>query len=59
MKLTLVAVLTISISASLIAQEHQHGMGSAGLGTVNFANSCAPAVQPDFTRSCPAALVRI
>src|SRR5437868_7897930 len=51
MKPTLLAVLTISISASLIAQQHQHGMGSAGLGMVNFATSCAPAVQPDFNRA--------
>ena len=29
-------------------QDHQHG--TAGLGTVRFANSCAPDVQPEFAR---------
>lgn len=41
--------VVIAFAASLAAfQDHQHG--AAGLGTVRFANSCAPDVQPEFAR---------
>jgi tetratricopeptide (TPR) repeat protein len=41
--------VVIALAASLAAfQDHQHG--AAGLGTVKFANSCAPDVQPEFAR---------
>ena len=42
-------VLSAGLVAPPSAQEaHQHAAGA--LGTVRFANSCAPAVQPDFAR---------
>ena len=42
-------VVVIALAVSLAAfQDHQHG--AAGLGTVKFANSCAPDVQPEFAR---------
>jgi hypothetical protein len=42
-------VVVIALAVSLAAfQDHQHG--AAGLGTVKFANSCTPDVQPEFAR---------
>ena len=41
--------LIVAFAMTLAAfQDHQHGV--AGLGTVKFANSCTPDVQPDFAR---------
>ena len=40
-----IVALALAVAA---AQDHQHGV--AGLGTVKFANSCAPDVQPEFAR---------
>lgn len=41
--------VVVALAASLAAfQDHQHG--TAGLGTVKFANSCAAEVQPEFAR---------
>src|SRR5918994_6767597 len=41
--------VVVALAMSLAAfQDHQHGV--AGLGTVKFANSCAPDVQPEFAR---------
>jgi tetratricopeptide (TPR) repeat protein len=43
-----VALVSAALAAPAAFQDHQHG--AAGLGTVKFANSCAPDVQPEFAR---------
>jgi tetratricopeptide (TPR) repeat protein len=45
MQHAVVVALAVAFAAF---QDHQHGV--AGLGTVKFANSCAPDVQPEFAR---------
>lgn len=52
MKRALIVGLVL-FAANAFAQEHHHGSGStaASLGTVNFENSCAPAVQADFNHA--------
>src|SRR5687767_15526083 len=45
MQHAVVVALAVAFAAF---QDHQHG--AAGLGTVKFANSCAPDVQPEFAR---------
>ena len=46
---TLAVLLLMPLTA--IAQEHDHGPANEKLGHVEFANSCAPAVQADFQRA--------
>ena len=47
------AVLVGMVGAAAAAQEHQHGSGgtASGLGTVDFANSCASAERSEFNHA--------
>jgi tetratricopeptide (TPR) repeat protein len=45
-----IAGILLTLAASCLAQEHQHGNGEK-LGTVHFATSCNEAAQKDFNRA--------
>jgi tetratricopeptide (TPR) repeat protein len=58
MRLSILAVMTVTLSAPVAAQEHDHGPTGAEtgkppeqLGKVHFDTSCAPAVAPKFDRA--------
>jgi hypothetical protein len=45
------ALVSVLCTAPLAAQEHQHPAGAEQLGRVHFAQSCSPAVTPQFDRA--------
>jgi tetratricopeptide (TPR) repeat protein len=46
-----IGVVALLASAALAQEEHHHHAGAETLGTVHFAVSCKPGVQPAFTRA--------